>query len=496
MSLLDNLPTFLTGGSSSGGSGGGGSSGGLNSQIINQNTLISANEVNGVGSLSFITDGKNVMTISPFQKVGINTSEPQLRLEVNDENGRCARLTFNDPLGRSINYTDFIIKSDGSLTISPTSGSVYLPYNTLTSGLYIGNDLVTASAMQINSLNVFTFGIAQPEKALILDDQGNIQGLNNLTSTNISATNLYGTLLTGNQPGITQLGSLLSLTLQNDFILDDKNGNIFSITSTNGLYRINSTSNSTPSVLTINNNLYVNSENIGIGISSPELKLSVADTYGHCFRLTNISSASNSDFLVDPSGNLTIDSKSIIASYDYKNDEINYPLVINASNSTGSFSMTQGLGSGIKFSLNDIKFGTLSIQKDHNNNNNGILSIGLINNNTFINNIMTLTSSGSLTTAEVYEYSDIRIKKNIKNIATDLLMEKIMDIDVKSFTINNKKTVGVIAQELKEIIPDLVQITNQNNIKDFHSVKTNGLIFYLIGAVQHIYKKLEQLENK
>lgn len=495
MSLLDNLPSFLTGGGSGGGGSGGGSGGGLNSQIINQNTLISANEVNGVGSLSFITDGINVMTITPLQKVGINTSEPQLRLEVNDENGRCVRLTFNDPLGRSINYTDLNVKSDGSLDLKPSSGSIYLPHNTLTSGLYIGNELVTASALQLNSLNVFTFGIAQPDKALILDDSGNIEGINNLSSTNISAINLYGTLLTGDQPGITKLGSLLSLTLKNDFILDDTNGNIFSITSTNGLYNINSSSYLTPSLLTVNNNLYITSENIGIGTSQPNLKLSVADTYGHCFRLTNILSASNSDFLVDPSGNLTIESKSVRISYNYNNTNINFPLIVNANDNTGAFSMNQGLGSGIKFTLNDINFGTLSIQKDQNNNNDGILSIGLIRNNTFINNIMTLTSSGSLTTAEVYEYSDVRIKKNIKLMDTGYLLDKIMNVNIKSFTINNKKTVGVIAQELKELLPDLVQITNQNNIKNFHSVKTNGLIFYLIGAIQHIYKKLESLEN-
>ena len=104
--------------------------------------------------------------------------------------------------------------------------------------------------------------------------------------------------------------------------------------------------------------------------------------------------------------------------------------------------------------------------------------------------------------------SDERIKKNIVDNTTGLA--KINDIKIRSFdyrTINeitdfeNPKVavvnvtgtrVGVIAQEIKEVLPDVV-IEQSSGIL---SVDPTNLTWYLINAVQELSAKNDALEAR
>ena len=505
MSKLDSLPTFVQGGGSfngGGGNSGGGSSGTNGTTIINRNTSIEAIQTtNNNGKLVFTTDGIFAMTISSSQKVGINTSYPVRMLDINDANGQCLRLTFNDIYGRSISYTDLTVKSDGSLSLLPSSGSVYLPFNTLSSGLYIGDTQVTSSALQLNTLDVFSFGIAQADKSLILDDNSNITGINNLSATTLIGTNLYGTINTPYQPNINSIGRLDTLSVVNDIKLQDDNNTILDISTkgTSFVYMNSYNNIITPTSLIINNNLYVNNNNIGIGIINARKALEIKSNTGDCLRLS-INSV-YSDLLLNSDGSMNIISKNINCTYGYDTNTINYPLSIQSYN---NISFNQGLGTGINFKLNGINYSSICVQRDSNMTHNGLLSINMMNNNVFTNNVLTLTSSGILTTAEVYEYSDKRVKKNISTIDNNFLLDKILKIQLKKYnydkpdqTMDNPKHVkiGVIAQEIKEIIPSIVNISPQNNIQDFHSIKSNELVYYLIGCIQNLNNRIINLEN-
>ena len=52
--------------------------------------------------------------------------------------------------------------------------------------------------------------------------------------------------------------------------------------------------------------------------------------------------------------------------------------------------------------------------------------------------------------------------------------------------------VGSIAQEIEEILPDLVK-TNEHGIK---SVNTNNLTWYMINAIKELSAKVKELESK
>ena len=87
-----------------------------------------------------------------------------------------------------------------------------------TTNLYINNVEVTASASELNYLDLISIGQGQASKALVLDSNRDINNINNLTTvtlnaTNLNVTNLLGTLQTGSQPNITSLGTLTGLTL-------------------------------------------------------------------------------------------------------------------------------------------------------------------------------------------------------------------------------------------------------------------------------------------
>jgi len=79
--------------------------------------------------------------------------------------------------------------------------------------------------------------------------------------------------------------------------------------------------------------------------------------------------------------------------------------------------------------------------------------------------------------------SDKKLKKNIKEIPQDKAIEKIRELKAKTWDwkATDSSSVGVIAQELEQVLPDLVE--THDNIK---MVNYAGVIPYLIGAVQNL----------
>jgi len=80
-------------------------------------------------------------------------------------------------------------------------------HNGSTAGLTLGGTLITATAAQINYINVSP-GTAAAASALVLDSSRDITNIHSLT-----ASQLTGTLQTAAQPNITSLGTLSGLTM-------------------------------------------------------------------------------------------------------------------------------------------------------------------------------------------------------------------------------------------------------------------------------------------
>lgn len=182
--------------------------------LENDDTSISAIDSGYDGAIVMRTENKLAVLVSPEQKVSINTEATSAMLTINSD------LEFTSALRMSYQDTFFFdgrVTANGSVVFYPSCDDPILDrmlsttfnknfnisdHDGGTRGLRLGGTLITASGSELNYVDVQA-GVASANKALVLDSNKNISGLNA-----ISANQLGGTLLTGNQPNITSLASV------------------------------------------------------------------------------------------------------------------------------------------------------------------------------------------------------------------------------------------------------------------------------------------------
>ena len=112
-----------------------------------------------------------------------------------------------------------------------------------------------------------------------------------------------------------------------------------------------------------------------------------------------------------------------------------------------------------------------------------------------------IDSSGNVTAnGNVTAYSDIRIKEDIKTI--DNALDKVSKLRGVEYTRKETKAreIGVIAQEVKEIVPELVTIENTKSdinpegLEDLHTMKYGNTVALLIEAIKELKERNEKLE--
>lgn len=447
-------------------------------------------------TVNIVTNGTTSLYIDEHERVGISTTKPIRRLNINDRFGNCLRLINNDPFGLSVNYTDFNILEEGTLVINPSSGNIKIPANTGSSGLYIGDTLLRATATQLNALASTNEGVAEPSKVMVLGGNGSISGINSLSSNTIISNNLYGQILTTSQPNITSVGTLTDLNLgttNNGFL------NIYTSENTTYVqsYKENVIGSSSDLFFgnykqdyTLSNKkiIFKDDGRVGIGTSVPSKQLEISNVDGDCMRLSN--NIFYTDFKVTNGGNLLITNNTTYFQALDESNTISRPLTILKKASNQNIDT----GIGINYNINDITFGSIDISSESNIDNTGFLKINLINKGV-MNNILSLNSYGTLRVQNVTEVSDIRVKENINTANIKNLYNQIMNITIKEYNYKNnpkQKSIGIIAQELSKIIPDAVDIYEHNNIKDFHSIKTKEVLNTLIGAFQHLAHQINK----
>jgi len=110
----------------------------------------------------------------------------------------------------------------------------------------------------------------------------------------------------------------------------------------------------------------------------------------------------------------------------------------------------------------------------------------------------TLYVNGSITSSNdvvAFSTSDRKFKDNIANITDPL--EKIAKINGVSFDWNDKQStfsghdIGVIAQEVEEVLPEIVTIRDDGS----KAVKYDKMVALLIECVKELSVKVERLEN-
>ena len=77
-------------------------------------------------------------------------------------------------------------------------------------------------------------------------------------------------------------------------------------------------------------------------------------------------------------------------------------------------------------------------------------------------------------------------------------MNQINKLNVKSYNYKNdikkKRQYGLIAQEVSDIIPEVVHIVKTENLDDLHQIHYSGLVPHLINCIKDIYKKLDEIK--
>ena len=104
--------------------------------------------------------------------------------------------------------------------------------------------------------------------------------------------------------------------------------------------------------------------------------------------------------------------------------------------------------------------------------------------NTTINNDLTVTG-------DIVVSSDARLKANIVSLGSTLA--KLLLIDGKTYTMkkNGKQKIGVLAQDIQKVFPELVTTDN----KEMLAVNYQGLVPVLINALKEQDDKISRLEK-
>jgi hypothetical protein len=115
--------------------------------------------------------------------------------------------------------------------------------------------------------------------------------------------------------------------------------------------------------------------------------------------------------------------------------------------------------------------------------------------NTSSSTTMTIDSSGNVVaTANVTAYSDARLKKDVETIGDALgLVGKMRGVRYTRID-TEKRNVGVIAQEMLEVIPEVVH--QGTGADDTLSVAYGNLVGVLIEAIKELEARVAELEGK
>jgi hypothetical protein len=120
------------------------------------------------------------------------------------------------------------------------------------------------------------------------------------------------------------------------------------------------------------------------------------------------------------------------------------------------------------------------------------------------NSSLPVVISGGLTVLDnISTPSDVRLKKNIEPISSDIV-EQLMNLEVKEFELksdqNNNKHYGFIAQDVEKYLPDLVCEKSIKNNKEqyepaYKTINYLEIIPLLVYKIQDLQKQIDNLKG-
>jgi hypothetical protein len=219
----------------------------------------------------------------------------------------------------------------------------------------------------------------------------------------------------------------------------------------------------TSGIVRIKGDLYVDGTQFVINSSTIELadlRIGIATTVG-----TNL--------LLD-GGGIGIGSANILKTFTYNQASDSLKSSENLDINTGKTYKING--------TNVLSSTTLGLSVT----NSSLTSVGTLTNL----NVGNVYSTGIITATDFNSASDIKLKENIQNI--DNPIDKIIKINGVRFDwkIDNKPSMGVIAQNIEKVLPELV------SGEDSKTVNYNGIIGLLIECVKTQQGQIEDLNRR
>ncbi len=248
---------------------------------------------------------------------------------------------------------------------------------------------------------------------------------------------------------------------------------------------------------TLDNNIYNNNNgNIGIGTTNPQYKLHITNNISaNEYFKTNINISN-----IFVTSNILENTSNKLANY---NNLYNIPPLFTKTETSNNFTTKKEnvWTTTINNNIYNNNIGNVGIKTTNPQYNLDIgsasgstgtiqqrffnVNAGLTSGNTSINNICARFGSSIWCQSSITSSSDARIKTNIENIDSKTILDKFLYIKPKCYNFKDRinkgniKEYGFIAQEIKEIIPEVVSIQNEfiPNIYKIGNVKLNTIFF-------------------
>ena len=438
------------------------------------------------------------------RKVGIATTAIQYTLHVNGGIGATDLYvsgigTFANELNVGLGGTVLTVLGVGNSIGVGTANPAFLldirsPVSTGQTALYVQGDIrvtgdIRADDISITNLNVSgvsTFvGFATFNNNILVAGISTFVGFatfsNNIFVAGISTLGtlkISSGIVTATSGIITYFGDGSNLTglsgnpnLQTVLNVGNTSSTGISITGVSTLTTLNSTNgtitNLTGTAATITNA----SGTVKIGIGTTALLVE-----GNA-RVTGILTVGSSSITL----NGITDTINVGTGLTLSSSGINVSGVITATSFVGNGSGLTGAGSTIFIdtTTNQEFFPLFTATKSGTITASGISTSKLTYN----------PSTGTMTAVDFNSTSDINLKENIHTVGNALeITEQLRGVSF-DWKETGKGSYGVIAQELQEILPDLVK---NGEVK---SVNYNGIIGVLIEAIKELKKEVEDLKN-
>ena len=405
----------------------------LNTLVTDDSGVYITDTNNGNTNISLKTNNKTGLFINNDQRIGINTELlTNKRFVINDELGQLLRLIYDQ--NTTNRYVDIDINSQGSLLIK-TNSNQYIDFinesNNLATNIKLNGNILYATANQLNYNAINTIGVAESNKALILDNNKNIRGINELYVNTIYATTfgIYDNLI------LDRDTFNYSLLLANRYgkclkLQNDTNFTLFDM-ETNGILTIYNNQNIIEIIGDNNNNIIYplqyttlnNNNNTGIGIKF--------NTYNN--NNNKVSMSSIETIITNNQNNL----ENSIIRFNNRNDGI----------------LTN----------------TVTIRNDGYILCNTLMELSDLRTKNIIKKSNSIDSLNKICQINTYDF--VYKNDNTKKIHK-----------------------GIIAQEIYEIIPSAINIESNNEFTNLYTISNKELIGYLIDAIKELKYQIDIIQ--